>query len=102
VRGYLRDDLTSVEFPPQKVGNYNLNGVYILDPLQEDEVQRVKLVAVNDWRAQFGSIACATSKNVDKYPVIVGGDAKFPPWLAAVFVFISIAILLWLWVLATR
>jgi hypothetical protein len=104
VNGYLRDDFTSVEFPPQKVGKYNLNGVYILDPLQEDDVQRVRLVAVNDWRAQFGSIACAMSKNVDKYPVIVGENSKFPRWLAAVLTItiISIAILLWLWMLATR
>jgi hypothetical protein len=102
VNGYVRDDVNSTEFPPQMVGNYNLNGVYILDPLQEDEVQRVRLVAVNDWRAQFGLIGCGTSKNVDTYPVIVGEDSKFSPWLVAVLLILLIAILFWLWMLATR
>ena len=99
VNGYMRDDFTATEAPAVQVGKYYLNGIYILDPLQLDAAQRVRLVAVRDWRAQFGSIACASDPNVNKHPIVVGGGLKLAawahPWRFAVITLILI--LLWFW-----
>ncbi|HET7220947.1 MAG TPA: hypothetical protein VFJ02_22995 [Vicinamibacterales bacterium] len=69
VKGYLRDDFTSTSAPVQTVGRYNLNGLYIHDPQEEDEVERVKLVTVNGWRSKFGLIGCGP--HIDTYPVVI-------------------------------
>ena len=70
VEGYLRDDEVSTEAPAETVGKYRLNGIYILDPQDRDDVEHVRFVTVTDWRSKFGIIGCGV--HVDTYPVVVG------------------------------
>jgi hypothetical protein len=98
VHGYLRDD-SAIGLPPEQVGKYNLNGVYVLDPQQTDEQERVKLVAMRDWHRQFGLIACASSPNLDGYPVVAAEISKFTKWfyVATLGCMALIVWFLWKW-----
>jgi hypothetical protein len=71
VNGYRLNDEASLEAPPETVGKYRLNGLYILDPQELDRVERVRLVPVSEWHSKFGLIGCGP--HVDTYPVVVGG-----------------------------
>ncbi len=80
VEGYLRDDEASTEAPAETVGKYRLNGIYILDPQDREDVEHVRFVTVTDWRSRFGLIGCGV--HVDTYPVVVG-VSRFAWWVRA-------------------
>lgn len=96
VNGYLRDCATSQAAPLQTVGHYKLNGIYILDPQQEDADERVKLVTVNGWRSNFGLIACDTHQGT--YPIVVT-VARMAAWVPFVLMLVVGLIAFWLWYL---
>ena len=84
VNGYRRDLVGDPNFPAVQAGNYQLNGVYILDPGEIDAVKRLRLIATNDWRAQYGLISCGTYSNA--HPTVVPDHApgkKWPYWVLA-------------------
>jgi hypothetical protein len=97
VKGYVRDDFSSTEAPVQPVGRYNLNGLYIHDPQQLDEEERVRLVTVNDWRGKFGLIGCGA--HIDTHPIVVGVAPRLAAWVpfAAVLAGLVLLYLIWKW-----
>jgi hypothetical protein len=98
VGGYLQDDLTSTAFPWKQIGKYKLNALYLFDPQSAGATGSFKLVSVGAWQQQFGLIACANNPNVDRYPVVVGTDAKNNNWWVVGLVAVALALLL-LWLL---
>ena len=98
VSGYLQNDLTSTAFPAEQIGKYKLNGLYLRDPQSAGTPDSFKLVSVAAWHEQFGLIACASSPNVDRYPVVVGTDAKNNSWWVVGAVAVALLLLfIWLW-----
>lgn len=97
VKGYLRDDSASTAAPIQTIGRYNLNGLYILDPLELDGVARIRLVTVNDWRGKFGLIDCGAHQ--DTHPIVVSGTRPLAPWVwvATAVSGLLLLYLIWLW-----
>jgi hypothetical protein len=94
VKGYLRDDATSQEAPIQDVGGIKLNGLYILDPQEEDATERVKLVTVNGWRRKFGLIAC--DKHQGTYPIVIT-VVPMAAWVPFVLMLVVGLVAFWLW-----
>jgi Peptidase_C39 like family len=99
VAGYLRNDVTSTQFPVEQVGKYKLNGLYLLDPQNAGPTGSFKLVTVGAWHQQFGLIACASDPNLDRYPVVVGTDAKKKKkaWMIGGVSLVLALLFLWLW-----
>lgn len=97
VNGYRREDLGSIAFPPVTAGKYHVNGVYILDPLQEDQQQRVRLIAASasvgsaNWSEMFGLIPCGD--HVDERPMIVGQPVS--SWVKWILIIVIWLLLLW-------
>lgn len=93
VIGYRRDD---PDLPSEPVGEYKLNGLYYLDPQQEDTAERVKFVTTEAWKGLFGLILCGP--HIDTRPVVVGED-RFPRWVpaAAVAAGALILVIAWWW-----
>jgi hypothetical protein len=71
VNGYLRDDASSKEFPPQQVGGYLLNALYVVDPDGVAGADRFGFKTVNAWRADFGAIGCDANPHSNGYPIVV-------------------------------
>jgi hypothetical protein len=97
VKGYVRDDFASTEAPARQVGRYNLNGLYIHDPQELDEDERVRLVTVNDWRGKFGLVGCGA--HIDTHPIVVVGTARLATWIpsAAALLLLLLLYLIWKW-----
>jgi len=83
VNGYRRDQTDDPNLPAVQAGTYQLNGVYIQDPLETDAVARVRLITAAAWRSDYGIISCGL--NAGNYPTVVADHApavltKAWPW----------------------
>lgn len=85
--------------PPQTVGGYQLNGMYVQDPNIADANERLQLVSTARWLANFGIIPCGP--DVDTYPVLTRVEVKAKPWLIFVVIVVLFAFLWWLAYLTT-